>query len=377
MKHIPYATQWIDESDIKAVTDVLRSSNLTQGPRIKEFEQKVAEYCGAKYAIAVNSGTSALHLACLAAGISNGDEVITSPITFVASANCVLYCGGRPVFADVLKDTINIDPREIEKKITKKTKAIIPVHFSGNPCDLEEIQAIAKNNNLLIIEDATHALGAKYKGSKIGSCKYSDMAILSFHPVKHITTGEGGMVLTNDPGYYEKLLMFRTHGITRNSDLLENKNEGSWYYEMCELGYNNRITDIQCALGISQLGKIDKFVKKRREIAQNYIDAFNEIHGITMLKETARAKSSYHLFIVLVKNRRAVHDKLRALGINVNVHYMPVYSHPYYQKVGYGKKICPIAENYYEMTISLPVFPKLSDSEQDFVVRKMIEIINN
>ena len=372
---IPYATQWIDDEDIAAVVATLKSSNLTQGPRITEFEKKVAEYCGAKYAVAVNSGTSALHIACKAAGIAKDDEVITSPITFVASSNCVLYCGGRPVFADVLPDTITIDPQEIEKKITQNTKAIIPVHFAGQPCDMDAIQAIAKKHGLIVIEDAAHALGAEYHGSKIGSGKYSDMTIFSFHPVKHITTGEGGMVLTNNEELYEKLKFFRSHGITRDKRYLQ-KNDGIWYYEMHELGYNYRITDLQCALGITQLKRLDAFIERRREIAKRYDEVFNDCNEIGTLKEMPQTKSAYHLYVILVKNRKSVFDKLREINMIVNVHYIPVYFQPYYQKLGYQMGLCPQAEKYYSMAISIPMYPKLTDQEQKYVIDEIKGAVN-
>src|SRR3989338_10997620 len=297
---LPYGRQWIDEDDIKAVVEVLRSDWLTKGPKVEEFEKAMAEYCGAKYAVAVSSGTAALHLACLVAGIKQGDEAITSPITFVASANCVLYCGGKPVFADIDKDTYNIDPAEIKKKITKKTRAIIPVHFAGLPCDMGAIKKIAEEYDLIIIEDACHALGAEYgiqnpglrtkeEWIKVGSCSHSDMAVFSFHPVKHITTGEGGAVLTNNEKFYEKLLLFRNHVITKDPEKFTNKdlafplsseplihNPNPWYYEMQELGFNHRITDMQCALGISQLRKLDSFISRRRKIVSIYNQALGD-----------------------------------------------------------------------------------------------------
>ncbi|MFA5336869.1 MAG: UDP-4-amino-4,6-dideoxy-N-acetyl-beta-L-altrosamine transaminase [Candidatus Omnitrophota bacterium] len=360
---IPYGRQYIDKSDIRAVTGILKSKWLTQGPMVDKFEKALCRYTGAKYAVAVSSGTAALHIACLSAGIKSGDEVITSPITFVASANCVLYCGGRPVFADIQRDTVNIDPEAIKKKLTKKTKALIPVHFAGHPCDLEEISRIAKDYNLIVIEDAAHAFGAQYKGSKIGSCKYSDMAIFSFHPVKHITTGEGGAVLTNKKELYEKLLMFRSHGITKEKTRLINKNKGKWYYEMQTLGFNYRITDFQCALGISQLKKIDEFIKQRRDIAENYDRKLSKLDEIILPKEKSYVKSSWHLYCIRLKNhlkRKSIFDKLIKSGIGVQVHYIPVHLQPYHRhKFGYGEGNFPVAESYYDSCITLPLYPRM------------------
>lgn len=380
MKTIPYGHQWIDEEDIKEVVRVLKSDWITQGPKVKEFEEALCKYTGAKYAVAVSSGTAALHIACLAAGIKHGDEVITSPITFVASANCILYCGGKPVFADIQEDTVNIDPEEIKKKANKRTKAIIPVHFAGHPCDLEEIQQIAKKYDLLIIEDATHALGAEYKGSKIGSCKYSDMTIFSFHPVKSITTGEGGAVLTNRRDLYEKLLIFRNHGITKDRKKFLNPdslilNSDSWYYEMQELGFNYRITDFQCALGISQLKKIDKFLKRRREIVQKYNELFKDIEEITTPTEKPEVKSAWHLYVIRIKklNRKKIFQSLCKQNIGVQVHYIPVYWQPYYRKLGYKKGLCPIAEEYYKEAITLPLFPGMKEDDICKVISKVIK----
>ncbi|MEA3493466.1 MAG: UDP-4-amino-4,6-dideoxy-N-acetyl-beta-L-altrosamine transaminase [Candidatus Margulisiibacteriota bacterium] len=372
---IPYATQWIEDDDIKAVVDVLKSDMLTQGPKTAEFEEKVAQYSGAKYGVAVNSGTSALHIATLAAGISEGDEVITSPITFTASSNSVLYCGGKPVFADVEEDTINIDPKEIKAKVNAKTKAIIPVHFAGNPCRMEEISSIAKENNLTLIEDAAHAIGAEYKGIKIGSCQYSDMTILSFHAVKHITTGEGGMVLTNDPELRDKLIFHRSHGITRNEKYMKT-NPGAWYYEMHELGYNYRLTDIQSALGISQLKKLDKFVVRRKEIAEIYNQAFSGSDKVRCLAETKDGKSSWHLYVIEIDERKRIFEALREKNIIVNVHYIPVYKQPYYQRSGYKDVVCPNAEAYYKRAMSIPMYPKMSDEEQKYVIELIKELVN-
>lgn len=366
--YIPYGRQMIDEEDIQAVVDVLRSDYLTTGPSIEVFEKKVADYVGAKYAVAIANGTAALHAACFAAGIGEGDEVITTPITFAASANCVLYCGGKPVFADIKPDTYNIDPEDIRRKISDKTKAIIAVHFTGQPCGMDEIHAIAKEYNLIVIEDAAHALGADYKGQKIGCV--SDMTTFSFHPVKHITTGEGGMITTNDEELYKKLVLFRSHGITRDSSLMH-ENEGPWYYEQLELGYNYRITDIQCALGVSQMNKLDNFVSKRRKLVQRYQDAFRGISGIVTPTELEGCNSSWHLYVIQVKNRKEVFEKLRGAGIGVNVHYIPVYHHPYYRENGYADVMCPHAEKLYEGMISLPLYPGLTEEQQDYVIEQV------
>lgn len=372
--YIPYGRQWIEEDDIEAVAKVLRSDYVTTGPLVAEFEKTVAEYTGAKYAVAVSNGTAALHVACLAAGIKEGDEVITTPITFAASANCAFYCGARPVFVDIEPDTYNIDVTKIEEKITEKTKAIVAVDFTGQPCKMDELRAIAIKHNLLVIEDAAHALGADYKGRKVGSI--SDMTTFSFHPVKHITTGEGGMITTNNKELYERLVLFRSHGITRAEHLLE-KNEGGWYYEQLDLGYNYRITDIQCALGVSQMKKLDRFVEKRREIARRYNEAFADMKGIQVPIQDKDCHNSWHLYViqVLEKNRKEVFDALRNKNIGVNVHYIPVYKHPYYQKNGYETVHCKYAEEYYNRAISIPMYPLLKSEEQDYVIEAIKEIL--
>lgn len=370
--YIPYGHQTITEEDIQAVVDVLRSDYLTTGPAIGEFEQKVAAYTGAKYAVAVSNGTAALHIACLAAGIGPGDEVITTPITFAASANCVLYCGGKPVFADIDPVTYNIDPASIEQKITPRTKAILPVHFTGQPCEMEEIHRIAREHGLLVIEDAAHALGAAYKGQKIGSLP-SDMAAFSFHPVKPITTGEGGMVVTDDGDLYERLCLFRSHGITRAEGLM-GKQEGGWYYEQLELGYNYRMTDIQAALGGSQLAKLDRFIGRRAFLAGRYSQAFDGLPGFACPSQLPHVQSGWHLYVLqlLDQERGQAFARLREAGIGVNVHYIPVYHHPYYRKHGYQDTSCPNAERLYQNMLSLPLYPGLTEEQQDIVIEQVL-----
>ena len=367
---IPYGKQTIDDDDIQAVVDVLKSDYLTTGPKITQFEKTVAEYVDVRYAVAISNGTAALHAACFAAGIGEGDEVITTPITFAASANCILYCGGVPVFADIDPHTYNIDSKDIEKKITNKTKAIIAVHLAGQPCDMDEIHRIAKKHNLVVIEDGAHALGSVYKRKKIGSL--SDMTTFSFHPVKPITTGEGGMIVTNDASLYQRLLLFRSHGITRNSELMT-KNEGPWFYQQLDLGYNYRITDIQCALGCSQMKKLNLFLERRKQLVQTYNEAFKESENIVIPYQLPETESGWHLYIIQVRNcdRKEVFERLRERGIGVNVHYIPVYMHPYYQEHGYRDVHCKNAEAIYEHIISLPLYPGLTAEEQQYVIEEV------
>lgn len=371
---IPYGRQSINEQDIEAVVKVLKSDYLTTGPEIAMFEQKVAEYVGAKYAVAIANGTAALHAACYAARIGEGDEVITTPITFAASSNCVLYCGGTPVFADIDSETYNISVEDIERKITPRTKAIIAVHFTGQPCEMEQIHAIAKKHNLIVIEDGAHALGAIYNGKRVGGL--SDMTTFSFHPVKHITTGEGGMIVTDNPKLYERLKLFRTHGITREEQLLT-KNDGPWYYEQLDLGYNYRVTDIQCALGTSQMDRLPEFLEKRKLIAKRYNEAFADSDMIQTPYQKECCENAWHLYVIRVKNRKRkeVFEKLRTAGIGVNVHYIPVYQHPYYRAHGYTDTICPNAEEYYKECISLPMYPDLKAEEQEYVIKKVLEYV--
>ena len=376
---LPYGYHWIDDDDIKAVTNVLKADFITQGPKVAEFENLVSSYCNTKYAVAFSSGTAALHAAAFTAGISNGDEVITTPITFAADGNCILFQGGTVKFADIKNDTHNIDPEKIKEQITSKTKAIIPVDFTGQPCNLDEINDIAKKHELIIIEDAAHAIGAKYKGKKVGGL--TDLTVFSFHPVKNITTGEGGMVLTNDIEYYEKLKLFRTHGITKDKKKMQ-KNEGAWYYEMQYLGYNYRLTDFQCALGISQFNKLEQFIKKRREIAEKYNNEFREMEEIITPYEKPDVKSSYHLYTIqlnlerLKASKREIFDALRAENIGVQVHYIPLHLQTYYQKeFGYSKGDYPIAEKYYEKALTLPVFPKMSYGDVEDVVNAITKVV--
>lgn len=395
--YIPYGRQSIDDADIEAVVKVLKSDYLTTGPAVEAFEKKVADYVGAKYAVAVSNGTAALHVACLAAGIGEGDEVITTPITFAASANCVLYCGGTPVFADIDPDTYNISPEELEKKITSRTKAIIPVHYTGQPCDMDAILEIARKHNLLVVEDGAHALGAVYKGKKIGSI--ADMTCFSFHPVKPVTTGEGGMIVTDNEELYRRLVLYRSHGITRDKDMMQQYEEqlqqssdpalqeaadmlrgdvidpGGWYYQQLELGYNYRITDISCALGASQMDKLDRFLERRRQIAKKYDEAFADIPQIKTPWQQEGCQSGWHLYMIqtMERSRREVFDGLRQAGIGVNVHYIPVYRHPYYQRNGYAGVHCLNAEAFYERAISLPIFPGLTGQQQDYVIEHVIK----
>lgn len=374
-KMIPYGRQTIEEDDIQAVVDVLRSDYLTTGPKIAEFEKMVADYVGAKYAVAISNGTSALHAACFAAGIQPGDEVITTPLTFAASSNCVLYCGGTPVFADVDPKTYNIDPEDIRRKITDKTKAIIAVHLAGQPCDMDEIHKIAKEHDLIVIEDGAHALGSVYKGKKVGTL--SDMTTFSFHPVKPITTGEGGMIVTDNEEFYQKMMLFRSHGITRDENLMT-RNDGPWFYQQLDLGYNYRITDIQCALGCSQMKKLDRFLALRKEIVARYNEAVADCENIVTPYQLPETESGWHLYIVQVKNcdRRKVFEALREHGIAVNVHYIPVYLHPYYQEHGYKDVHCRNAEEVYSHIISLPLYPTLTEEQQQYVIETLKHVIN-
>ncbi|MDQ0159584.1 UDP-4-amino-4,6-dideoxy-N-acetyl-beta-L-altrosamine transaminase [Alkalibacillus salilacus] len=377
---LPYGKQSLSLNDIEQVVDVLKSDFLTTGPKVDAFEEALANKVGAKYAVSFSSGTAALHAACFVAGIGEGDEVMTSPMTFIASANCVLYQKGTPIFADIDPKTYNIDPHELEKRITKNTKAIIPVHFTGQPANLDAIRAIADKHDLIVIEDAAHAIGATYKGEKIGGL--SDMTMFSFHPVKHITTGEGGMITTNDETYYQQLKQFRSHGVTRDQDEME-EYHGPWYYEMQFLGYNYRMTDIQAALGLSQLSKLDDFIKRRREIVAMYDGAFQDVAEIVTPFVHHDVSSSWHLYVIqlnlanLTGTREAIFNALRAHNIGVNVHYIPVHMQPFYQQMGYRKGEYPVTESLYESIITLPLFPAMTDGDVQDVIQIVEHVIQS
>jgi len=373
---INYGKQSIDRKDIKAVTDTLESDWLTQGPKVEEFEQAITDYCGSKYAVAVCNGTAALHLANLAIGTNITTNVITTPISFLATPNSILYSGGHPIFADISDKTFIIDTDQIQRLLDGPigVKGIIPVHLGGVVCDMESLVDIAKENNLWIIEDACHALGGKWvdkKGvkHKVGDCSHSDMTIFSFHPVKQITTGEGGAITTNNKDIYKKLLALRTHGMTKDPNLL-NANHGSWYYEMHELGYNYRMTDIQAALGIEQLKKNDEWVKRRREIVSIYDQAFNNINQVSPQKHPDKnGEYSYHLYIIQCEKRAELYQYLKDNDVNTQVHYIPIHLQPYYKnKYGYGPGDFPVAEKYYDHALSLPLYPTLTVPEQEKVI---------
>ncbi|WP_291568314.1 MULTISPECIES: UDP-4-amino-4,6-dideoxy-N-acetyl-beta-L-altrosamine transaminase [unclassified Clostridium] len=377
--YLSYGKQNIDEDDIQEVIKVLKSDYLTTGPYVKIFEENIANYVGARYAVAFSNGTAALHGACFAVEIEEGDEVIVSPMTFAASSNAILYCGGIPIFCDIDMNTGNMDVSKIEEKITSKTKAIIPVDFAGHSVDMDEIMKIADKYNLIVIEDGAHALGGEYKNKKIGSGAH--MTEFSFHPVKPITTGEGGIITTNDKELYNKLIRFRSHGITRDKNFLINKNEGPWYYEQLELGFNYRLTDVGAALGVSQLKKLDKFIKRRREIANIYNEAFKDIEEIEIPIEYDYAKSGYHIYVIklklekLCKTRKEIFIELENNNIGVNVHYVPVYYHPYYKELGYDKGLCKVAEEFYERIITLPLHPSITNEEIKYIISKVKEVI--
>jgi UDP-4-amino-4,6-dideoxy-N-acetyl-beta-L-altrosamine transaminase len=383
---IPYSRQDVNQTDIDAVVAVLQSDYLTQGPVVPSFEEAVANYCGAKYAVAVNSATSALHIACLALGVGRGDIVWTTPITFVASANCALYCGAIIDFVDIDSHTYNISIDHLAEKLAaakiigKLPKILIPVHLCGQPCDMAAIYLLSKQYGFKIIEDASHAIGGRYKDNPIGACEFSDITIFSFHPVKIITTGEGGMSITNDAVLANKMSLFRSHGITRNESEMTHASEGSWYYQQIDLGYNYRITEIQAALGLSQMQRLDEFVTKRHAAADRYDNLLADLP----LQTPVRADNSYsafHLYVIRLtlsrinRTHSQIFEFLRKMDIGVNLHYIPVYHHPYYKKLGFNVGYCAEAENYYSEAISIPLYPNLTATEQDKVVAAVREAI--
>ncbi len=384
---IPYGRHYIDEDDIKAVTDVLRHGALTQGPEVAAFESAVAKYVGVKYAVAVSNGTAALHIACMTANMGEGDNLVTTPNTFVASANCARYVGAQVHFADIDKDTLNLDPQRLAERCAelKRVKAIIPVHFAGLPCDMPAISTIAKKYDAVVIEDASHALGAVYPdGGKVGNCAHSDMTVFSFHPVKIIAAGEGGMITTNSESMYRKLLRYRSHGINKVDDpFIETENAyedgvlNRWYYEMQEIGFNYRITDLQCALARSQLGKLDRFLTRRRQLVAKYDSVFAGWRRLAPTQQNTRSYSAHHLYVLRIDfaaagmSRTAFMSALAQRGIGSQVHYIPVFMHPYYKKLGYDPAQFPVTREYYRQALSIPLFFGLSDADQQNVIKAL------
>ena len=376
---IAYGKQCIEQDDIDAVVETLRSDFITCGPKVDALEEKLCEVTGAKYAVVVSNGTAALHLAALAAGFGEGDEVIVSSVTFAASSNCVLYCGAKPVFADIRPDTYNIDPESIEKLITPRTKGIVAVDFTGQAVEHDAIREICKKHNLILIEDAAHAIGTKYKGRPVGSI--ADMTCFSFHPVKTVTSGEGGAITTNDEQLYHRLMRLRTHGINRNPEEMVHPTDALWYNEQVELGYNYRMTEFQAALLLSQLKKLPKFSARRKEIVEKYDKAFSEMPEIFVQREIPESDTTRHLYILrlnldkLTCDRRQFFDALYAENTRPQVHYLPVYWHSYYEKLGYQKGICPNAEKYYEEVMSIPLYYSLTDADTDDVIRAVKKVV--
>lgn len=378
---IYYGRQCIDDDDVAAVVETLKSDLITCGPKVQALEQKLCEITGAKYAVVVCNGTAALHLAALAAGFQEGDEVIVSSITFAASSNCVLYCGAKPVFADIKPDTYNIDPQSVRKLITPRTKGIVAVDFTGQAVEHDELRAICQEHNLIFIEDAAHAIGTKYKGRPVGSL--ADMTCFSFHPVKTVTGGEGGAITTNDEQLYRRLLRVRTHGITRVQSEMVHPTDALWYNEQVELGYNYRMTDFQAALLISQLNKLPKFSVRRKEIVKKYDEVFSQMPELVVQREIPESDTTRHLYILrlnpekLTCNRREFFDALYAENTCPQVHYLPVYWHSYYEKLGYEKGLCPNAEKYYEEVMSIPLYYSLTDEDVEDVIHAVKKVVDN
>lgn len=375
-----YGHQYIDDADIAAVEAVLRSDYLTCGPKVTELEERLCKLTGAKYAVMCSNGTAALHIAAMAAGVGEGDEVIVTPTTFAASANCALYCGARPVFADINPKTYNINPDNVEKLITDQTKAVVAVDFTGQAVELDRLVQICHDNGIMLIEDAAHSIGTKYKGRSVGSI--ADLTTFSFHPVKTVTGGEGGAVLTNSKELYERLLLYRSHGITKNPEHFERESDGPWYHEQIDLGFNYRITDMQCALILSQLDKLDMFAKRRSEIVARYNAVFSQMPEISVQEEIPESDTVRHLYILRIRpellkiDRKGFFEALGAENICGNVHYIPVYRHPYYEHLGYPEGLCPEAERLYQEIISLPLYYSLTDSDVDDVIAAVRKIVN-
>lgn len=383
---IPYGKQEITQQDIDAVMEVLESDFLTQGPKVPAFEKALASYTGAEHVLAVNSATSALHVACLALGLADGDWLWTTPITFVASANCGLYCGASVDFVDIDPVTYNLCPMKLEQKLIKAKaegklpKVVVPVHLCGQSCDMKAIHALSKQYGFRVIEDASHAIGGRYLDNPIGGCEYSDITVFSFHPVKIVTTAEGGAALTNDASLAKKMALYRSHGVTRDPEQMDGESHGSWYYQQVELGFNYRMTELQAALGISQMQRLDKFVSRRHYLAQRYNESLSGLPLVTPV-QLENTYSGLHLYVIrlrldeISKTHQQVFDELRANGVGVNLHYIPVHTQPYYQKMGFSLGDFPLAEAYYKDAISLPMFPLLSDKEQDDVVFALTKIL--
>lgn len=383
---IPYGKQNINQQDIDAVIQVLQSDFLTQGPQVPLFEKTVAEYVGAEYAFAVNSATSALHIACLALGLQKGDVLWTSPITFVASANCALYCSADIDFVDIDPQTYNLSVDALQKKLVqaklenKLPKIVIPVHLCGQSCDMEKIHALSKEYGFHIIEDASHAIGGKYQSDYVGSCKYSDITVFSFHPVKIVTTAEGGMALTNNATLAQKMDLLRSHGVTRNTALMNKETEGPWYYQQVELGFNYRMTELQAALGVSQMHRLTQFVEKRHTISNKYNEILKDL-PIILPYQIPESYSGLHLYVIRLKldelkaSRKQVFEALRAKGIGVNVHYIPVHTQPYYENLGFKLGDFPVAEAYYDSAISLPMYPDLTDDQIQYIYESLQEVL--
>jgi len=376
---LPYGRQYIDEADILAVTEVLRSDFLTTGPKVGELEEKLCLLTGARYAVAVSSGTAALHGACAVSGLGVGDEVITSPLTFAASANCILYTGAKPVFADIDPDTYNLSPQAVRDCLTPRTKGVIGVDFAGQAADLDGIREICIERGLFLVEDAAHAIGTTYKGAPVGSI--ADMTTFSFHPVKTVTGGEGGAILTDSEELAGKLRLFRSHGITRDPEMMGKKDEGSWYYEQIALGFNYRLTDIQSALIISQLDKLTAFARRRREIVRQYNEAFADIEGLILPKNSPDSATVPHLYVLqldtakLTGSRREIYEALHAENILCNVHYIPVYTMPYYQSLGYSPGLCPQAESLYQRILSIPLHYSMTDEDTNTVITAVKKVL--